>query len=227
MTGSWQRRRHDRDVPAVTVAASVGVHLLGAALLLLGSATFDGPAPMETYRVQLVAASAEQAPERERPAPARQEERPEPEPELPEPEVREQPEPEPEVTTERATPEPPPEVEPARSEEKEGAESVNVELEGEIFPFPGYLQNIIRQVHRYWRPPSGKRALRAELSFVIHEDGSVSDIRWIRRSGDPGFDLEARGAIEAAGRQQAFGPLPDEYPRDRLRVSFFFDPTQR
>lgn len=227
MPGSWKRRRHDPEVPPVSVAASVAVHLAGAALLLLGSATFEGPSPMETYRVQLVAASAERAPERERPSPAPREERRELEEDLPEPEVRDQPEPEPQVTTEEATPEPPPEVEPARSEEKEGAESVNVELEGEIFPFPGYLQNIIRQVHRYWRPPSEKRALRAELSFVIHEDGSVSDIRWIRRSGDSAFDLEARGAIEAAGRQKAFGPLPEDYPRDRLRVSFFFDPTQR
>lgn len=227
MTGPWRRRRRERDVPRVSVAASVGLHLLGAVLLLLGSATMDAPPRLETYRVQLVAASAEEAPERARPSPARQEERPEPEEELPEPEVSEQREPEPRVTTDRATPEPPPEVEPARSDEKEGAESVNVELEGEIFPFPGYLQDIIRQVHRYWRPPAEKRALRAELSFVIHRDGTVSDIRWVRRSGDPAFDLEARGAIEAAGRQQAFGSLPEEYPGDRLRVSFFFDPTQR
>jgi TonB family protein len=174
-----------------------------------------------------VAASAERAPEREQPSPAPQEERPEPEEELPDPELRDQPEPEPEISTRRATPEPPPQVEPARSDEKEGAESVNVELDGEIFPYPGYLENIIRQVHRYWRPPAEKRALRAELSFIIHRDGRVSDIQWIRRSGDPAFDLEARGAIEAAGRQQAFDPLPEDYPRDRLRVSFFFDPTQR
>lgn len=207
--------------------ASVGVHLLGAALLLLSSATFDAPPRLETYRVQLVAASAERAPERERPSPATQEERPEPEEQLPDPELRDQPQPEPEIDTRRATPEPPPEVEPARSDEKEGAESVNVELDGEIFPYPGYLEDIIRQVHRYWRPPAEKTALRAELSFVIHRDGTVSDIEWIRRSGDPTFDLEARGAIEAAGRQEAFGSLPEDYPRDRLRVSFFFDPSQR
>ncbi len=227
MDASWRRRRRDRDVPRGSVAASVGVHLLGAALLLLGSATVDAPPRLETYRVQLVAASAERAPERERPSPATQEERPEPEEQLPDPELEEQPEPEPEIDTRRATPEPPPEVEPARSDEKEGAESVNVELDGEIFPYPGYLENIIRQVHRYWRPPAEKRALRAELSFVIHRDGTVSDIQWIRRSGDPTFDLEARGAIEAAGRQEAFGSLPEDYPRDRLRVSFFFDPSQR
>lgn len=225
----WRRRRGgDREVPRGSVAASLGLHVAGVAVLLLSSASFQGPDQLRTYRVQLVAASAEQAPERERPSPARQqEERPEPEPEIPEPEATQEERPEPEIVTEKATPEPPPQVEPARSEEKEGAEAVNVELEGEIFPFPEYLQDIIRQVHRYWRPPTDKRALRAELSFVIHEDGTVSDIRWIQRSGDVTFDLEARGAIESAGRNQAFGPLPDGYPRDRLRVSFFFDPSKR
>lgn len=224
----WRRRTGgEREVPRGSVAASLGLHLAGVAILLLASATFQGPDQLQTYRVQLVAASAERAPERERPSPARQRERPEPEPEVPEPEATREERPEPEIVTEEATPEPPPQVEPARSDEKEGAEAVNVELEGEIFPFPEYLQNIIRQVHRYWRPPTDKRALRAELSFVIHEDGTVSDIRWIQRSGDVTFDLEARGAIEAAGRQQAFGPLPEEYPRDRLRVSFYFDPSKR
>ena len=62
---------------------------------------------------------------------------------------------------------------------------------------------------------------------MIHEDGSVTDIEWIRRSGDPAFDLQAQGAIEAAGKSLAFGPLPDGYPQDRLRVSFFFDPSTR
>jgi outer membrane biosynthesis protein TonB len=60
--------------------------------------------------------------------------------------------------------------------------------------------------------------------FVIHRDGSVSDIGWAQKSGDTAFDLEAQGAVEAAGRSLVFGPLPEGYPRDQLRVSFYFDP---
>jgi len=52
-------------------------------------------------------------------------------------------------------------------------------------------------------------------------------MEWVRRSGDLTFDLQARGAIEAAGRSLAFGPLPETYLRDRLRVSFYFDPSSR
>ncbi len=54
----------------------------------------------------------------------------------------------------------------------------------------------------------------------------MEDVAWVRRSGNPAFDLEARGAIEAAGRRQAFGSLPEGYPSDVLRVSFFFDPSR-
>jgi TonB family protein len=116
--------------------------------------------------------------------------------------------------------------EPSRSSE-EGDEAINVQLEGAAFVDPGYLQNIIRQVNRYWRPPAGGRHLRAEVVFVIEQDGSVEGIEMLARSGDMSFDLEARGAIEAAGRAKVFGPLPAAWPRDRLRISFFFDPTTR
>lgn len=213
-------------MPRSSVAASVGLHLAGALVLVLASATVSAPPPLRTYQVKLVAVAAERAPERETPSPPRQqeEEQREPEPEPVQEEETQEAEPEP---TRRDSPPTPPEQEPARAEEQEGTESVNVELEGAVFPFPEYLDNIIRQVNRYWRPPEDRRALRAELSFVIQEDGTVSEIGWIRRSGDPVFDLEARGAIEAAGRNRAFGPLPEEYPRERLRVSFFFDPTRR
>ena len=80
-------------------------------------------------------------------------------------------------------------------------------------------------MHRYWRPPTGNRNLRAEVVFTIESDGSTSDIEWVQRSGDLAFDLEAHGAVEAAGRARAFGPLPAAWPRDQLRVSFFFDPA--
>ena len=62
---------------------------------------------------------------------------------------------------------------------------------------------------------------------MIHRDGSVTDIEWVRRSGSAQFDLLCSSAVESAGRDQAFGPLPDTYARDELLVSFFFDPTVR
>lgn len=221
----WRSHREDEDrLPTRAVAGSVLLHLGLGFLLVRAAPSVAAPTPPQTYRVKLVAAAAEDAPVRQDPQPAEtaeEEHRPPP----PEPSPRPKPETEtPKVVEERTVEEPA--REPARARE-EGEEAVNVQLPGANFAFPAYLENIIRQVQRYWRPPTGGRHLRAEISFVIHEDGSVSDIEWIRRSGVLSFDLEARGAVEAAGRARAFGPLPEAYPRDRLRVSFFFDPSVR
>jgi TonB family protein len=133
------------------------------------------------------------------------------------------------VDREAAQEEPQPAIEerPAAPPEqaKQGVDTP-VRLEGAPFPYPDYLANIILQIKRHWRPPAGRRQLQAELAFTILRDGTVEDMSWVRRSGSPTFDLEARGAIEAAGRRGAFGPLPTGYPSDQLRVSFFFDPTR-
>lgn len=218
------RTDEDRRLPAWSVVASLAVHVLLAVALLHTSPSRASVPPPQSYRVQLVAAAAEQAPEREepRPAEAAEEDHRPPPPE---------PTPEPKPETERPTVEkeeevPEPSEEPSRAPE-EGEEEINVQLDGATFPYPEYLKNIIRQINRHWRKPTGGRHLRAELSFVIHEDGSVSGIEWVRRSGNRAFDLEARGAVESAGSRGAFGPLPEGYPRDRLRVSFFFDPSTR
>jgi hypothetical protein len=49
----------------------------------------------------------------------------------------------------------------------------------------------------------------------------------VTRSGSFAFDLDAQGAVEAAGNARAFGPLPDGWEADVLPVSFYFKPTPR
>lgn len=218
------RREEERSLPSGAVLASVLLHAAAGLLFFRAAPGMASSPPPDTYQVKLVAQMEEEAPVRQDPQPAEaaeEEHRPPP----PEPSPRPKPETErPKVEQEEQVQRPT--KEPARADE-EGEETVNVQLEGRTFPFPDYLQNIISQVNRYWRPPTDARSLRAEIAFVISRDGSVTDIEWVRRSGDLSFDLEARGAVEAAGRAQAFGPLPEDYPRERLRVSFFFDPSTR
>ncbi len=211
--------------PRGAVLGSAGVHSVFLLVALFATTAPDIPALPLTYRVRMVAISDPDAPLRVDPAPpqtAEEEYRPPP----PEPSPEPLPETAPPTVEEELTPVEEPEPEPARTDEV-GEEAINVQLDGAVFAFPAYLENIIRQIGRYWRPPAGGRALRAEVEFVIHRDGSVTDIDWVSRSGDPTFDLGARGAVERAGRDLAFGPLPDLYPRDRLRVTFFFDPSTR
>jgi len=213
------RNATDRRLPPSAIVGSVLVHGALAVALLTASVSFAAPpTEPETYRVRLVAAAAREAPQRLRPSPpevAEEENRPPPPAPEAKPEVKR-----PTVVDE--TPPPLPSTEPASAPE-EGEDVINVQLDGAVFPYPEYLDNIIRQILRYWRPPTDSRRLRAELVFVILADGSVEDIEWTKRSGNMAFDLEARGAIEAAGRANAFGALPGSY--DELRVSFFFDPA--
>lgn len=102
-----------------------------------------------------------------------------------------------------------------------GTDVANIRTEGIEFPFPGYLENIVRQIALRFKPPRGP-ARKAEVMFLIRRDGSVTGFRFVQRSGSFTFDLEAQGAVESAAR--AFGALPAGFRDDVLPVMFSFDP---
>ena len=109
-----------------------------------------------------------------------------------------------------------------------GTDVANVRTEGIDFPFPGYLENIVRQIALRFKPPRGQQ-LKAEVMFLIKRDGTISGFRFIQRSGSFTFDLEAQSAVEVAGQANArgqtpFGPLPTGFREDVLPVMFSFDP---
>ena len=102
-----------------------------------------------------------------------------------------------------------------------GADVANVRTEGIEFPYPGYLQNVVRQIALQFKP-SANSALRAEVSFLIRRDGSISGLRLVTRSGSFSFDQDAMGSVEAASR--SFGPLPQGFTDDVLPGIVSFDP---
>lgn len=109
-----------------------------------------------------------------------------------------------------------------------GTDVANIRTEGIDFPYPGYLENIVRQIALRFRPPRGS-PLKAEVIFLIRRDGSITGVQFRQRSGSFTFDLEAQGAVEAAGKadqggRTAFGPLPSGFKDDVLPVMFSFDP---
>lgn len=104
-----------------------------------------------------------------------------------------------------------------------GTDVATVRTEGVDFPYPGYLENIVRQIALRFRPP-GNTAVRAEVMFLIRRDGTVTDFRFISRSGNFAFDLECQGAVDQAAEVKAFGPLPAGFSDDVLPVIFSFDP---
>jgi protein TonB len=105
-----------------------------------------------------------------------------------------------------------------------GTDVANVRSEGVEFPYPGYLNNIVRQIALRFSPRN-PGALRAEVFFIVRRDGTIGEFRFLTKSGSYAFDLEAQGAVESAGSAKAFGRLPDGYVNDFLPVIFSFDPS--
>jgi outer membrane biosynthesis protein TonB len=210
------------------VAGTIAVHGVAAALLVAGPT--DRKALPPTYTVRLVAApapdqEARKAPEAfQRPA----EEKPAPVPAAKPPPrsstvSRAAPPPTQDRTNREAAPRTTSPTQPLPGERPStGNDVATVSTEGVEFPFPEFLQNIVSQVLRRWQRPGQSTPLEAEVSFFVHRDGSVTDLQFIRRSGNFAFDLEAQGAVEEAGRFKAFGALPDGWTADVLFVRFYF-----
>lgn len=111
-------------------------------------------------------------------------------------------------------------------ESSTGGEDIDVHLRGVQCPSPAYCANIVRQLYRYFRPPSGASSDAVEVFFWINRDGSAEEMRVVRSSGSYRFQLAALEAVEQAGNNQAFGPLPRAFQLDRLPVSFYFRPAR-
>lgn len=90
------------------------------------------------------------------------------------------------------------------------------------FPFPGYADNVVRQIELNWTSFNTPRS-PADVSFLIRRDGSVDSVRIVASSGDSVFDAEARDAILRASR--AFDPLPAAFTAGTLPLTFRFAPA--
>ena len=230
------------------VAASGVLHVLAGSLFFLVRGAPPVPMP-PTYRVNLVAAppgprqigEVQPTPKAE-PPPA---EKPAPQKSPPAPVARETPDPSrmkalndkkavtkkaPKVATPNAVAAKTPASKSAAAPAAgggptggRGADVANVTVDGIAFPYPGYLENVVRQIAIRFDPPGG-RSLTAVVAFLIRRDGTVSGLRLTKRSGVYSFDTEAMGAVDAAATAHAFGPLPQGFSDDVLPVIFSFDP---
>ncbi|HEX9704029.1 MAG TPA: TonB C-terminal domain-containing protein [Gemmatimonadales bacterium] len=226
-----RRRARAPDSRGLAFAGTMLVHGLAGAFLL-GAASPARTPPPPTYRVRLVAAPAPDQETRRAPEAVQR-----PAEERGAPPLRR----EPKSTISRATPpreqdatprEAAPRTTPANQplpgeRPSTGNDVATVSTEGVDFPFPEYLQNMVSQILRRWQRPPGSTPLEAEVAFLVHRDGSITDLRFVKRSGFFAFDLEAQGAVEEAGRFKVFGTLPDDWQADVLFVRFYFSGQRR
>ena len=221
---------------AAPLTGSLLLHAILVGLFFLLRPTAPPPSP-PVYRVDLVAAppgpraAGVVKPEAPTPAASAPPIRPKPVPhEMPAPDAK----PQKKAPISEATPTSPTQTKPDSKTPTvagggetggRGTDVVTVNTGGIDFPFPGYLENIVRQIALRFHPPQ-RGALHAEVLFFINRDGSVpsSSIRIVMRSGVYSFDAEAQGAVESAATARAFGPLPAGYTEESLPVTFRFDP---
>jgi protein TonB len=104
-----------------------------------------------------------------------------------------------------------------------GGEGLNVSQRGAECPSPGYCENIVRQVRRYFRRPEGSNGT-AETCFTIRRDGSVDDIEVKRVRGGFTFRMAVQEAVEQAGLRKAFGGLPAAFGATELPVCVDISP---
>ena len=221
-----RRRASAPESRGLAFAGTMVVHGVAVAFLLGATSGVRTPPP-PTYRVRLVAAPAPDLETRRAPEAIQR-----PAEERGAPPVRREPKStvskaapprEQDTMPREAAPRTTPTNQPLPGERPStGNDVATVSTEGVDFPFPEYLQNMVSQILRRWQRPPGSTPLEAEVSFLVHRDGSITDLRFVKRSGFFSFDLEAQGAVEEAGRFKAFGSLPDGWQADVLFVRFYF-----
>ncbi len=229
----------DRRPGAKPVGISVLLHVAVLVPVLVAT-HLPEPIEFETVKIHLVAAppaaaqapalvetdpqpAVEEAPPEVKPKPVEKAvEEPAKKPPEPKPEPKPKPKPEPETEKRPEAPKPKPEPE---EKAETGGDGINIATEGKDFPFPDYLENVIIQIHRYlrWNDATEPQML---IYFEITSDGSVRNVRPLRRSGNPVFDFRVMGAIEAAANRKAFGPLPDGYAADVLPIQLEVAPAR-
>ena len=201
---------------------SAALHaLIGLSAAVMGWVGLTGSSPMATaYQVELVSA-AELGPVRSRPEPRPAEpveEDTPPEPEavekIPDPDQPER------DRSSSAVQQPTPRTGPDAG--RRVGEGLPLTLEGRPFPFPWYLEELVRKVQRTWKPTSS--TLSATIHFRIDKNGRIHDIEVAETSENFLFDQSAIRAVDAA---DPLPPLPSGYTGEWLGVYLDFDMQAR
>ncbi len=88
--------------------------------------------------------------------------------------------------------------------------------------FPWYVDQINRKMSTTWNKyevdPRTAKGTRVAVTFVLHRDGSESDLRVEQPSGSPTLDTSCQRAVE---RVDTFGNLPAAYHQSTLNVRYY------
>lgn len=94
--------------------------------------------------------------------------------------------------------------------------------------FPWYVDKIKRMTAQNWYKqevdPGTPNGARVYLTFVVHRDGSPSEVRVQQTSGSPTLDNSCTRAVQ---RVDTYGPLPPQYSGSTLLVQYYCEQSGR
>ncbi len=163
----------------IGLIGTIGVHATAVAFVIMTATRARAVTP-PTYAVRLVAAPDPTPDQRKVPDVVQREEATPPAPapaaKKPAPVLKPAPAPPPNADTKKreAAPKTAPVQRIKREAPSTGHDVATVSTEGQEFPYPEYLQNIVSQVLRRWERLDQSTPLEAEVSFFVHKDGSVT-----------------------------------------------------
>ncbi len=92
--------------------------------------------------------------------------------------------------------------------------------------FGPWLRRFVAQIRRNWFVPYAAMSMHGHvvLTFVVHRDGSITDLQILKPSTIDAFTNSAYSAIKSSNPTM---PLPPEYPDDQcfFTVTFYFNET--
>ena len=102
----------------------------------------------------------------------------------------------------------------------------SIQFDSKGVEFGPWIRRFVAQLRRNWFVPYAALTMRGHvvLTFFVHDDGTMSDLRIVDPSSTQAFNHSAFNALLSSNPTQ---PLPPEYPDDRVffTVTFYFNET--
>ncbi len=107
-----------------------------------------------------------------------------------------------------------------------GSVTTDIQFDSNGVEFGSWLRRFVAQVKRNWIIPIAAVTFKGHVvvTFVVHRDGTITDISVARPSEIAGFNKAARGTLIASNPTV---PLPAEYPAEHcsFTVTFYYNET--
>jgi TonB family protein len=107
-----------------------------------------------------------------------------------------------------------------------GETQETIQFDSKGVEFGPWIRRFIAQVKRNWMIPMAAMTMKGHvvMTFVVHKDGSITEIDVAGPCPVQAFNRAAQGALIASNPTQ---PLPAEYPDDHcfFTVTFFYNET--